>query len=137
MPLTYVPATLEAIEVLQAPEEPVFNLEVADDHSYVAGGVVVHNCDVLAGETDWDPHGHGPGLYDPRAVPARPHPRCLCGRRVVLRDPEDFGAERGEIPEMQPNTEMLVTGEGLAPSQVRMMERALETGRTRAASIVE
>lgn len=94
-------------------------------------------CDILAGETGWDPHGHGPGLYDPRAVPARPHPRGLCGRRIVLRDPEEWGEERGPVPELQGVPEDVAEAADLPPSQGKMLRRAVETGKVRADDLGE
>ncbi len=51
------------IEKLPATGEEVFNLEVQDDHSYVANGLVVHNCDLLAAQ---NLHGLGQGVYPDR-----------------------------------------------------------------------
>lgn len=61
--------------------EFVFNLEVEDDHTYVAGGLVVHNCDVHARANLF---GLGPGNY-PKAKAPRPpfHPHCLPGDTLV------------------------------------------------------
>lgn len=59
--------------------EDVFNLEVYEHHSYVAGGIVVHNCDMHARA---DLFGLGPGNY-PKAKAPRPpfHPFCWCRLR--------------------------------------------------------
>lgn len=54
-------------------------------------------CDALA---TGDFYGLGPGMYDPRKVPARPHPRCLCGHRLLLRPVKDWGQDRGPAPEL-------------------------------------
>lgn len=62
--------------------QPVYNLAVETDNSYVANGVVVHNCDDLA-ETDM--FGLGDGVYPPDAVPITPHPSCLCFTTIVIR----------------------------------------------------
>lgn len=61
--------------MLTATGEEVFNLEVEDDHSYVAGGLVVHNCDLLAAQ---NLHGLGPGVYpDRERCPWPAHPNTL------------------------------------------------------------
>lgn len=58
----------------------VHNLEVAEDHSYVAGGVVVHNCDGFA---DADT-GFGRGVYRPDDAPPIPtHANCRCAYSVI------------------------------------------------------
>ena len=62
------------VTVFRAEGGDVFNLGVGNDQSYVAGGIVVHNCDALAHADN----GHGPGVYEPGSVPAFPHPRCRC-----------------------------------------------------------
>ena len=63
------------IEKLPATGEEVFNLEVQDDHSYVANGLVVHNCDLLAAQ---NLHGLGPGVYpDRERCPWPAHPNTL------------------------------------------------------------
>lgn len=53
---------------------PVFNFEVADDHSYVANGLVVHNCDLYARA---NLHGLGQGVYPRGAHPYPAHPMTL------------------------------------------------------------
>lgn len=79
------------IEKLPATGEEVFNLEVQDDHSYVANGLVVHNCDLLAAQ---NLHGLGQGVYPDRArCPWPAHPNTLSF--VVMVFKEDVGkAER-------------------------------------------
>lgn len=63
--------------------QTVFNLEVEDDHSYVAGGWVVHNCDVYASA---NLHGLGPGVYPKGAHPYPAHPQTLSYLTVVFAD---------------------------------------------------
>lgn len=79
------------IEKLPATGEEVFNLEVQDDHSYVANGLVVHNCDLLAAQ---NLHGLGAGVYPDRArCPWPAHPNTLSF--VVMVFAEEVGdAER-------------------------------------------
>ncbi len=52
------PLVLKSVEKL-ATFDPVYNLTVAGEHEFIAGGIVVHNCDELAawgpdGEDVWD-----------------------------------------------------------------------------------
>lgn len=58
--------------------EDVFNIEVDEDHSYVADGVVVHNCDANARRDV----GFGPGRYRAWPISEAPivpvHRRCRC-----------------------------------------------------------
>lgn len=63
--------------------ETVFNFEVADDHSYVAGGFVVHNCD---GHAAANLHGMGPGVYPRGQHPYPAHPETLSYLTVVFVD---------------------------------------------------
>lgn len=63
--------------------EEVFNLEVDEDHSYVAGGFVVHNCDLHASA---NLHGFGPGVYPRGRHPYPAHPETLSYLTVVFGD---------------------------------------------------
>lgn len=83
---------------------------------------VVDACDVLA-EVDF--FGLGPGTYDPRAVPARPHPRCLCGRRHVLRPVAEWGRPRGPLPRLLLEPKDAAAAYELPPSGVRSIAEAL------------
>lgn len=86
-------------------------------------------CDVLA---EQDIYGLGPGLYDPRRTPPRPHPRDICIQEDVLfEDPEQYGLGRGDIPERQADVAALIEQYELPPSQEAMLSRALEVGETR------
>lgn len=70
--------------MLPATGEDVFNLEVEEDHSYVAGGVVVHNCDLLSSQ---NLHGLGAGVYPNReATPWPAHPNTLSFVVIVFAD---------------------------------------------------
>jgi hypothetical protein len=72
------------IERLPATGEDVFNLEVADDHSYVANGLVVHNCDLLA---EQNLYGLGAGVYPTAAdCPWPAHPNTLSFVEMVFAD---------------------------------------------------
>ncbi|MGH7577929.1 MAG: hypothetical protein ACREM1_22765, partial [Longimicrobiales bacterium] len=80
-------------------------------------------CDDLA-HGDW--FGLGPGIYDPRQVPRRPHPRCLCLRTHVLRSPEEWGAERGPLPALRSDAAARIDAiEDLTPSQKRNLGSVL------------
>ncbi|HEY8432329.1 MAG TPA: hypothetical protein VIL20_28345 [Sandaracinaceae bacterium] len=85
-------------------------------------------CDLLA---EGDCYGLGAGVYDPRAVPAKPHPRCLCYLRHVLRPPKEWGQPRSPLPERILDPAALVEAEGLPPSQLRQLEQAIELGEQR------
>lgn len=62
--------------------ETVYNLEVEDDQSYVAGGLVVHNCDRLASVE----FGLGKGVFPKKLYPRSVgHPNCLCTIIPVTR----------------------------------------------------
>lgn len=79
------------IEKLPATGEEVFNLEVQDDHSYLANGLVVHNCDLLAAQ---NLHGLGPGVYpDRERCPWPAHPNTLSFVVMVFAE-EVTDAER-------------------------------------------
>lgn len=70
--------------MLPATGEDVFNLEVEEDHSYVAGGVVVHNCDLLSAQ---NLHGLGAGVYpDRERCPWPAHPNTLSFVVIVFAD---------------------------------------------------
>lgn len=62
------------MEMLAPSTTQVFNFEVAEDHSYVANGLVVHNCDLYARA---NLHGLGKGVYPAGAHPYPAHPMTL------------------------------------------------------------
>lgn len=66
--------TLCEIVYIPTSGEEVFNLEVEEDHSYIANGIAVHNCDRLAAGSP----------YPVDRVPPRPHPQCLAPGTKVL-----------------------------------------------------
>lgn len=71
------------VDNLPTPGEPVFNFEVEDDHSYVANGLVVHNCDLLSTQ---NLHGLGAGVYpDRESVPWPAHPNTLSFLEIVFK----------------------------------------------------
>lgn len=72
-----------SIHRIEPTGETVFNLEVEEDHSYVAGGFVVHNCDMYAAA---NLHGLGPGVYPQGAHPYPAHPETLSYLTVVFVD---------------------------------------------------
>lgn len=63
--------------------EHVYNIGVADDHSYVAAGIVVHNCDYYASA---NLHGLGAGVYPQGNHPYPAHPETLSFLTVVFVD---------------------------------------------------
>ena len=72
------------VESLPATGEPVYNIEVEDDHSYVANGLAVHNCDLLASQ---NLYGLGPGVYPSASVcPWPAHPNTLSFVVMVFAD---------------------------------------------------
>lgn len=72
------------VEKLPATGEEVFNIEVADDHSYVANGLVVHNCDLLAAQ---NLYGLGAGVYPTaKETPWPAHPNTLSFVQMVFAD---------------------------------------------------
>lgn len=85
-------------------------------------------CDLLA---EGDFYGLGPGVYDPRAVPGKPHPRCLCYLREILRPVSEWGKPRGPVPARILDPGVVIEGEGLPPSQLTMLERAVVVGEDR------
>lgn len=84
---------------------------------------VPDQCDVLA---QADLYGLGPGRYDPRALPRRPHPRCLCLQIDVIADPENWGKPRGPIPTPVVDVEDLARAHDLTPSQTRSLQALLQ-----------
>lgn len=96
-------------------------------------------CDVLAGTTGVDMYGLGPGFYPPDAVPARPHPNCLCGRVHRIRDPSEWGEPRPAPPPLAVNPETAAEEADLPPSSRRMVGDAVAVGvaRYRAAEFTE
>lgn len=83
-------------------------------------------CDALA-DLDW--YGHGVGLYLPEQFPLRPHPRCLCGRVHVLRDPREWHTPKQTALSLLRRDPDGV-GEELQfyPSRTRSLRRALAGG---------
>ena len=125
----YPEAEIVAIEdVTPEAGEVVFNLEVDGDHTYLANGLVVHNCDLFA-IADW--YGLGAGTYDPRMVPPRPHPRCLCVAEDVIAPVSQWGQARGTPPVRRLEVADLVSVYELSPSQEAMVARALAVGEGR------
>jgi len=80
-------------------------------------------CRILQ-DVDW--FGLGEGVYDPRAVPARSHPRCLCRTVSIVREPADWGRPRGPVPAMVVAVADVVASYELSPSQEAMLTRALD-----------
>lgn len=88
-------------------------------------------CEPLA---EMDLYGHGPGLYDPRNTPIRPHPHCWCILFQVLRPQAEWGKERGPVPRLLVDLERTAEGLDLAPSVQRSFIDAVEAGSRRAAA---
>lgn len=85
--------------------------------------VIADQCDVLA-EVDW--YGLGEGVYDPRRVPPRPHPRCLCYTLTVLRPVADWARSRGDAPRRRVDVEDVGLAYDLYPSQIASLAAAME-----------
>lgn len=66
-------------------------------------------CDLLA---EADCYGLDPGVYDPRQAPGKPHQRCLCYLRNILREPSEWGQPRGPVPERILDPAVLIETEG-------------------------
>ena len=82
------------VEQLTATGEDVFNIEVADDHSYIAAGVVVHNCDLLAAQ---NLYGLGAGVYpDAKTCPWPAHPNTLSFVEMVFADEVSAADQAGK-----------------------------------------
>lgn len=87
------------IESIPASGETVFNLEVEEDHSYVANGVVVHNCDLLSSQ---NLYGLGPGVYPTRAkTPWPAHPNTLSFVVMVFEDEITAADRQGKETPLQ------------------------------------
>lgn len=85
-------------------------------------------CDALA---DMDLFGLGPGMYDPRQVPPRPHPRCLCNLIDIIRDVDDWGKSRGNLRALREDADSIGDRYGFPPSERRQLAAVLETATTR------
>lgn len=83
-------------------------------------------CDAIA---EADQHGVGAGLYDPRDMPAKPHPRCRCFSTTVFRPQSEWGQERGPMPDRRFTAQQLGEQHELPPSQIRQLERAMGVSR--------
>jgi hypothetical protein len=44
---------IEGIKNKKQRNTKVYNIQVDEDESYIAGGVVVHNCGTMCGQTNW------------------------------------------------------------------------------------
>jgi hypothetical protein len=75
-----------------------------------------------------DLYGLGPGRYDPRQVPPRPHPHCWCPHRSVLLPREKWGVPRGPLPDLKVELEREAEVFGLSPSGQRAFISAIEVG---------
>lgn len=85
-------------------------------------------CDLLA-TGDW--YGLGPGVYDPRQVPPRPHPRDLCRHRDIIAPVSEWGRARGPLPSRRLEVSDVIQAYELPPSQEAMLARALEIAEAR------
>lgn len=82
-------------------------------------------CDALQ-DGDW--YGFGPGLYDPRNVPSRPHPRCICLLLHVLKPVERWGEERGPLPRRILDVDEVAAAYGFTPSVHEQLAAVLSIG---------
>lgn len=87
-------------------------------------------CDVFAKA---DHHGLGPGVFDKRRVPPRPHPRCLCPHVHVLRPEEEWGQDLPRPPKVQWSPGHVQELFNLSPSQLVQLNRAMAVARVRKA----
>lgn len=93
-------------------ETTVYNFEVQEDRSYVAGGMAVHNCGVC-----WSLHGtvfplDQPGPWD--------HPSGRCSRTPVVRSWADLGFDAPEPASIIPDARQMF--DALPPdAQLRIM----------------
>lgn len=85
-------------------------------------------CDLLA-ETDW--FGYGPGRYDPRQVPSKPHPRDLCFMTHEMREVRDWGRDRGPLRDLIIDPHDVGETFELYPSQIAALARSLQIGERR------
>jgi len=74
--------------------EVVYNLGVEEDHSYIANGIAVHNCDILSSQ---DAYGLGSGVYPPEGVPLYPHPNDMCYTTRVIKPKSEWGKKRKPV----------------------------------------
>lgn len=94
-------ALLVRVDRIATSGEVVYNLGVADDNSYFAGGIAVHNCDVWAAHDE----GLGSGVYSPDSTPVD-HPHGLCYLTSELKAFPGVGgsgkqANVADVPESQ------------------------------------
>jgi len=85
------------------PTVEVFNFAVADDNSYFADGIAVHNCDRYASHDE----GLGRGVYPVRDVPSypqHPHERCTLAPAPVADPREVVAALRSQFGLDEPTT---------------------------------
>lgn len=82
-------------------------------------------CDALA-EADW--FGYGPGRYDPRLLPSKPHPRDLCFMLHELLPVERWGESRGPLRPLRLDPGEVGHVYELTPSQIAALHRSLNTG---------
>lgn len=76
---------------------PVFNVEVDEDHSYVANGIAVHNC-----PSCWSKHGNVYPVTDPGPWD---HQSGRCTRIPVTRSWRDLGFNIPEPPSIMPDAQ--------------------------------
>ncbi|RMH63923.1 MAG: DNA topoisomerase 4 subunit A [Bacteroidetes bacterium] len=85
---------VECIE--EAPAEPTYDLHVADDHNFVANGVIVHNC-----MGKYHPHGDT-AIYDAMVRMAQP----FSLRAPLVDGHGNFGSLDGDSPAAMRYTEV-------------------------------
>ena len=88
----------------------------------------------MLAETDF--YGLGPGRYPPERIPAKPHPRCLCGTRMVLRPVDQWGEPRQPAPPIRLLPDAVAQQNKLTPSQGRGLRDSIAVGEGRAGSAV-
>jgi len=86
------------------------------------------SCDVLA---EADLYGLGAGVYPTDAIPARPHPRCLCFLTHQLRPVEDWDKPKKPGPELQISLKKVIRREKLSRSEGESLRQAIGIGESR------
>lgn len=135
--IAYRASRIARTEVMQA-EAEAYTQGAADSLvvAYVEIRLSYRHVELCACEpiAELDLYGFGPGVYDPRQTPPRPHPHCFCPRRTILRPVEEWGRPRGPLPELKVEIEREAAAAGLSPSGQTAFARAVEAGRARTAA---
>jgi hypothetical protein len=85
-------------------------------------------CDAYA-ETDF--YGLGAGVYDPRKVPPKPHPRCLCGLRQNIRPVAEWKKPKPPAPRLTADPKTVAEKYEFPPSRTRNLENGVRVAEGR------